>query len=208
MKIRPYGDDATFVDLELDRDPLQIRRTHHVGRALRARLPDSDIVLGSGSIVIVGDSAFDELEAFVEEALASPLPPVEEAKLHIVSAIYDGPDLEDVAHRSGLAPSEVVELHAGREYLVEVVGFLPGFAYMGPLHPKLVVPRRPSPRPRIPKGSIAIAGTQTGIYPLASPGGWNLIGRALDLEPFDPHREPPILFSPGDRVRFEAVDVD
>ncbi len=125
---------------------------------------------------------------------------------HVIDVVYDGPDLGVVAAALGVATEEVVALHAGREYTVEIVGFLPGFAYMGPLDRRLVVPRRPAPRPRVPAQSVAIAGAFTGIYPLASPGGWSLLGRSLGPPPFDPARAEPFLFAAGDRVRFRPVD--
>jgi KipI family sensor histidine kinase inhibitor len=115
----------------------------------------------------------------------------------------DGPDLEDVAARLGLTTAEVVNLHAEREYRVLVLGFAPGFAYLGPLDPALVMPRRATPRPRVPAGSVAIAGEQTAVYPLETPGGWHLIGRT-DEPLWDVRRDPPARVRPGDRVRFVA----
>ena len=88
--------------------------------------------------------------------------------------------------------------------MVELIGFLPGFAYLGPLDPRLTIGRRETPRPRVPAGSVAIAGGYTGVYPAASPGGWHLLGRALDVSLFDPLRDPPALLRPGDHVRFVA----
>jgi KipI family sensor histidine kinase inhibitor len=126
-------------------------------------------------------------------------------RTHRIDVVYDGPDLEHVANACGLPVQEIISIHSSREYLVELLGFMPGFAYMGPLDPRLVVPRRPLPRPSVPAGSVAIAGSFTGVYPFTSPGGWNLLGRALDFVPFDLHREPPISLSPGDRVRFVPV---
>ena len=112
-----------------------------------------------------------------------------------------GPDLGDVAAHTGLTPAEVVRRHTAGEYIVYLLGFLPGFAFMGGLAPELATPRRAEPRTAVPARSVGIGGEQTGIYPLASPGGWQLIGRApLDL--FDPTAEPPTLLRPGDRVRF------
>jgi UPF0271 protein len=108
-----------------------------------------------------------------------------------------------VAAHAGLAPAEVGPLHSAREYTVLVVGFLPGFAYLGEVEPRLAAPRLPAPRARVPANSVAIAGTRTGIYPFASPGGWNLIGTALELRPFEPATGA--LFAVGDRVRFEPV---
>ncbi len=116
----------------------------------------------------------------------------------------DGPDLEDVARLHGLRPSDVVELHASVEYEAFFLGFAPGFAYLGPLPASLVTPRLDVPRPRVPAGSVAIAGAQSAIYPTDTPGGWRLIGRT-DLRPWDVARDPPALILPGDRVRFVPV---
>ena len=114
---------------------------------------------------------------------------------------YDGPDLADVALQTNLTPAGVVAAHAGREYLVYCVGFAPGFTYCGALPDQLALPRLASPRLRVSAGSIGIAGRQTGIYAVESPGGWNLIGRTA-LRLFDPAADPPARFRPGDRLRF------
>ena len=114
---------------------------------------------------------------------------------------YDGPDLADVALKTNLTPAGVIEVQAGREYLVYCVGFAPGFTYCGALPEQLAVPRLASPRLRVSAGSIGIAGRQTGIYAVESPGGWNLIGRTA-LRLFDPAADPPARFKPGDRLRF------
>ena len=114
---------------------------------------------------------------------------------------YDGPDLADVAIAAGLSTTEVVNRHSALEYRVALLGFVPGFAYLGPIDPALVLPRRASPRARVPAGSVAIAGAQTGIYPADTPGGWHLIGRTAAVL-FDPARNPPALLAVGDRVRF------
>lgn len=116
----------------------------------------------------------------------------------------DGPDLEEAARRSRLTPDEVISRHAAAEYVVALIGFQPGFPYLLGLDPALSTPRREAPRPRVPAGSVAIGGSQTGIYPRPSPGGWHLIGRT-GLVLFDPGRRPPSLLLPGDRVRFRAV---
>jgi biotin-dependent carboxylase-like uncharacterized protein len=122
--------------------------------------------------------------------------------------VYDGDDLDEVARASGLSRDEVIARHMAREYAVEVVGFLPGFAYLGELDPALVLPRRASPRTRVPAGSVAIAGRYTGIYPAASPGGWHLLGRARGVRLFDPEATPPSLFAPGDVVTFREASRD
>ena len=118
----------------------------------------------------------------------------------------DGPDLADVAAHTGLTPAEVVQRHAAADYIVYFLGFLPGFAFMGGLPTSLATPRRAEPRTAVPARSVGIGGEQTGIYPLVSPGGWQLIGRT-SIELFDPKNEPPTLLRPGDRVRFVAESV-
>jgi len=117
---------------------------------------------------------------------------------------YDGPDLPEVALKTNLTPAGVVEQHAGQEYLVYCVGFAPGFTYCGAVPDQLDVPRMASPRLRVPAGSVGIAGRQTGIYGVESPGGWNLIGRTA-LRLFDPTADPPVRFKPGDRLRFVPI---
>jgi KipI family sensor histidine kinase inhibitor len=126
----------------------------------------------------------------------------------VLPACYDpseAPDLADVAAATGLDVAQVVAIHAGCAFTAEVVGFMPGFAYLGGLDPRLKLDRRASPRPRVPEGSIAIAGLQTAVYPSPTPGGWHLVGRC-PLRLFDPARSPPALMGEGDTVRFEPVD--
>lgn len=117
-----------------------------------------------------------------------------------------GPDLADVAAHTGFTPAEVVRRHAAGEYVVYLLGFLPGFAFMGGLAPELATPRRAEPRVAVPARSVGIGGAQTGVYPLVSPGGWQLIGRT-PLEMFDPAAAEPTLLRPGDRVRFVVESV-
>ena len=118
-----------------------------------------------------------------------------------------GPDLCSVAAQAGCSEDEVIDLHTTRAYRVYVVGFVPGFAYMGPVDPRLALPRRSNPRTRVPAGSVAIAAGQTGIYPVETPGGWHLIGRTR-VQPFDETRAEPALFHPGDRVVFRSITRD
>jgi inhibitor of KinA len=118
-----------------------------------------------------------------------------------------GPDLEAVAAHHGVAADEIVELHAAGEYRVHLIGFVPGFPYLGGLDAKLATPRRDTPRTAVPAGSVGIGGAQTGIYPIASPGGWQLIGRT-PLRLFDARRDPAALLRAGDRVRFRPVDAE
>ena len=130
--------------------------------------------------------------------------PVRPGQEWVIPVRYDGPDLAEVASGTGLSPEEIVTRHTGRSYRVYLIGFVPGFAFLGELDPRLVLPRRENPRQRVPAGAVAIAGAQTGIYPLETPGGWHLIGRT-DTRPFDLARDPAVLFKVGDQVRFEAI---
>ena len=116
-----------------------------------------------------------------------------------------GPDIGFVAENAGMSESEVIEIHSGADYLVYAMGFSPGFPYLGGLDPRLNTPRLTTPRTLIPGGSVGIAETQTGAYPVASPGGWQLIGRT-PLRLFDPESDPPAVINAGDRVRFIPLE--
>jgi len=134
-------------------------------------------------------------------ALAAPQRKRLPQAVHEVPVRYEGPDLARVAQHAGLSVADVVSTHAATEYLVYAIGFAPGFTYCGILPEVLATPRLPSPRTRVEPGSVGIAGRQTGMYAVASPGGWNIIGRT-DTVLFDPRRRPPARFRPGDRLRF------
>ncbi|KMK91114.1 5-oxoprolinase subunit PxpB [Rossellomorea marisflavi] len=115
-----------------------------------------------------------------------------------------GPDLESVAEWNDLTPEKVIELHSGSPYLVHMIGFFPGFPYLGGMSEEIATPRRKEPRLRVPRGSVGIAGSQTGIYPLESPGGWQLIGRT-PVALFDTQACPPGILQAGDRLRFKPI---
>ena len=144
------------------------------------------------------------IEARIREFEGQTAGPLPRGQLFEVPVRYDGPDLDRVARQAQLSTSEVIGLHASVEYLVYSIGFAPGFSYCGELPAALETPRLPSPRTRVPAGSVGMAGRQTGIYAVESPGGWNLVGRT-DRILFDPARERPCTFSPGDRVRFQPA---
>ena len=148
----------------------------------------------------------DDLRERVGELLVRPAPQVVESQglLHRITVRYDGADLDEVASRTGLPANDVIEIHSATEYRVFVIGFVPGFAYLGTLDERLSLPRRDSPRKQVPAGAVAIAERQTGIYPSRTPGGWHLIGTA-DVVLFDAGRDRPALFSAGDRVKFEPA---
>lgn len=130
--------------------------------------------------------------------------PRRSVEIRVSFAPSDAPDLAALAAEKGIAADDFIEIFISRTYRVYMLGFLPGFAYMGSLDRRIASPRLQTPRLRVPKGSVGIAGRQTGIYPLESPGGWRLIGRT-DAELFDPAGEPLCRFAPGDQVRFRPT---
>jgi biotin-dependent carboxylase-like uncharacterized protein len=195
-----FGASALWIELEAP----ALATTLEAAAALRDAFPDADVVVGSGGVLLDGARAS---AAQVRDALAEPRPPAPPVapRAHEIAVRYDGEDLDEVARAASLPVADVVARHAAGEYVVALLGFLPGFAYLEGLDPRLVLPRRASPRQVVPARSVAIAGAHTGIYPFASPGGWHLLGSA-DVAPFDPGREAPVLFMPGDRVRFRPSD--
>ena len=122
----------------------------------------------------------------------------------VLPVTFDGPDLQELAESRRLRPADVVQIFCSTEYRVYFLGFVPGFAYMGDVDPRIAAPRRAAPRGSVPAGSVGIAGRQTGIYPTQTPGGWNLIGRSV-IPVFEMKRHPPCLLQPGDRVRFQPA---
>lgn len=146
------------------------------------------------------------VRALVSELpLRVPRETVGDSLLEVVIPVrYNGPDLADVARATGLDAEEVIERHAARVYRVYMVGFVPGFAYMGDLDLALVLPRRVAPRTSVAAGSVAIAGIQTAVYPLKTPGGWHVIG-STDTRMFDPGGDPASLLASGDLVRFSRA---
>ena len=153
-------------------------------------------------------SAYDRFAATMHSALDdlsdSALPAPREVKIPVCYGGQYGPDLDDVATAHDLTSDEVVRLHSGATYAVYMLGFAPGFAYLGGLPEAIATPRRPEPRTSVPAGSVGIGGSQTGVYPLVSPGGWQLIGRT-PLQLFVARRDPPALLAAGDRVRFTPI---
>ena len=155
------------------------------------------------------ENVFDWIEQKIRGALsnAKKVDAALDRSLVEIPVCYEaefGIDLEHVAEHAGIPWREVVDLHCGAEYRVHCVGFTGGFPFLGGLPRKIATPRRDVPRKEIPAGSVAIGGMQTGIYPIKSPGGWNIIGRT-PLRLFDPQKNPPVLLRAGDRVRFRAI---
>ena len=131
--------------------------------------------------------------------------PEPEPRLLEIPCVYDGEDLRDVAAQIGVSVEELIRIHSGRDYRVYIIGFTPGFPYLGMADPRLDIPRRPVPRVRVPAGAVAMARAQTGIYPWVTPGGWHLLGRMDPALLFDPGKSPPSGCVPGDQVRFLPV---
>ncbi len=150
-------------------------------------------------------TAFNFVKSFVESEMMEIFKENEsESKVVEIPVSFDKKsalDLTYVAESNNLKPAEVVDIFLSKTYRVFMLGFLPGFAYMGELDERIITPRKDSPRTKVPKGSVGIAGRQTGIYPLESPGGWQIIGKT-DVELFTPQRDPLVLFEAGDSVKF------
>ena len=132
----------------------------------------------------------------------------DEVRLIEIPTLYGkeyGPDIEFVAENANLSVDEVIKIHSGTDYLVYMMGFMPGFTYLGGLDPRIATPRLKSPRLKIEPGSVGIAANQTGMYPLESPGGWQLIGRT-PLKLYDDTKEPPVFIQAGDYIRYVSID--
>jgi inhibitor of KinA len=205
-QVVPAGDRALLVTLGRSIDPALLGQVLALDQALQHRRPRGllSTVPAYASLLCcyapdVTDAA--RLEDAIRQLEGRVDPSVPIGPIVDVPTRYDGPDLADVALKTNLTPTGVIDAHAGCQYLVYCVGFAPGFTYCGSVPDQLAVPRLASPRPRVPAGSIGIAGRQTGIYAVESPGGWNLIGRT-DIQLFDPTGDPPARFKTGDRLRF------
>ena len=181
-----------------------------IARAVRRRAIGGvrDVVATFRSVTVFFDPLLTDVAAVAAalNADAEATPPESSGRTIEVPVVYGGnagPDLAQVAAFAGCSPETVIERHAARAYRVFMLGFLPGFAYMAPVDGTIAVPRRATPRLRVPAGSVGIAGLQTGVYPRDAPGGWQIIGRTAVML-FDPGNTPPALLAPGDQVRFRA----
>ena len=209
MRAVPLGDSAISIALGTVRSAELLKTVHAMAAALAAeKLPEvQDIVPAYLGVAVFYNSlhtSYSELAAKLLaacERASNSRPIADEIREHEIRVTYDGADLEQVSVSCGISVDEVIARHSGRTYTVDLLGFVPGFGYLSELDPSLQLPRRPQPRPRVPAGSVAIAGAQTAVYPLDTPGGWHLIGRT-DETMFDPERDPPALLRAGDIVRF------
>ncbi|HEY5930635.1 MAG TPA: 5-oxoprolinase subunit PxpB [Burkholderiales bacterium] len=218
-RLVPMGDRALVIEFGDAADPVLSSHIAAVAQHMRASPPAGvlDIVPTYTTLAVHydpaavgdGDSPYEALAAQLASWLEKEPPgSTVEGRAVEIPVCYGGEfgeDLDALANRNGLQPEEVMRLHSAARYHVHMLGFVPGFAYLGGLDPRLATPRRDSPRPKVPAGSVAIGGSHTGIFPLDTPGGWHLIGRT-PLRLFTPESEPPCLLNAGDTVRFVPID--
>jgi inhibitor of KinA len=209
MEIIPLGDSALMVRVG---DSLEavLATTHQLEAAKISSVVDIAPAFASVALFFERPQDYEETAAQLREILG-PKRRAGKSRSKVrtieIPVCYDpefGLDLGDVARHCGLSPNEIVTRHAGGDYRVRCLGFTPGFPFMGGLPGELATPRRATPRTVVPAGSVGIGGVQTGVYPLPSPGGWNIIGRT-PLRLFDASRDPAALLQAGDTVRFRAI---
>ena len=220
MRLEPLGDIAVVATLgdKIDTGTLGLVLAFADAVAAARAKGITDIVPAYASVTVFYDSlalseapggAYEGVCRLLESCAlkAKAAPASLGARTVEVPVCYGedyGPDIEQVAEHCRIGAEEVVALHSGADYLVHAIGFTPGFPYLGGLPEALRTPRKDTPRARVPAGSVAIGNSQTGVYPMASPGGWQIIGRT-PMQLFRPHGEPASLLRPGDRVRFKPI---
>ncbi|EOV0675844.1 5-oxoprolinase subunit PxpB [Cronobacter dublinensis] len=201
------GESAVVLELEPPVTLASQQRIWGLVQRLEAVPAVVEVIPGMNNITVMlrepGTMALDAIERLQRwwEESEAILPDARRIEIPVVYGGDGGPDLADVARHAGLSEKQVVEKHSQVEYVVYFIGFQPGFPYLGGLAPELATPRRAEPRLSVPAGSVGIGGSQTGIYPLPTPGGWQIIGHT-PLALFNPQKNPPGLLAPGDTVRF------
>jgi inhibitor of KinA len=220
MRYGPLGDQALVITVGSSIDEATHRMVRAVVRAIESAeiAAVTDVVPAYASVAIHYDparvpgsaigSAYEHLVSLLRAKLdgvrADDVGVPRTVEIPVCYGGDLGPDLDDVARRHGISTDDVVRIHTAGDYLVYMVGFMPGFAYLGGLPEQIATPRRASPRTAVPAGTVGIGGNQTGVYPLESPGGWNLIGRT-PVRVFDVTRDEQTLLATGDRVRFAQI---
>ena len=220
-RIVPLGDAAVLAEFSETLDLAVNARIQQLAEAIRRRRVEwiGDVVPALGSLALHFDperyslaiAPLEAASALIKECLARKLPDLSDltrtVEVPVCHEAAFGPDLAEVAERCHMTREEVIRRHCASPHRVLMVGFAPGHPYIGGLDDRLSVPRRTTPRPSVVAGSIAIANTQSVVYPFTISGGWNVIGRT-PLSIFDARREPPALMAPGDRVKFTAISRD
>lgn len=208
MTLKPLGDSAWLVEFPGQSGEAARARVAGLAAALAEERPAVvlDVVPSFDTLAVHFDGDGDIVRDWISSVeVSGQLPEGAEKTIHVVYGGEGGPDLEEVAARTGMSPEEVIRLHSGATYTVAAVGFSPGFPYLAGLPEPLALPRRGTPRTKVPAGSVAIGGGQAGIYPFDSPGGWHLLGRT-NARLFDPTMDPPALLHPGGRLKFVPVE--
>lgn len=217
IRFLPMGDQAVHLIIGHEINPKTHQQVMKIGHLLQKHpLPEitewvptyQAITLFYRPELITYNQLVTKLKTWLDQATME-LPKLKTRKIDI-PVLYGepyGPDLDHVAKVNHLDPEEVIAIHTQPTYLVYMIGFTPGFPYLGGLSPQIATPRKKNPRPQVPAGSIGIADQQTGIYSLSTPGGWNLIGRT-PIRLFDPQREPAALLTPGDQIRFVSIHME
>jgi inhibitor of KinA len=215
-RLLPLGDSALFVQFGDEIDPVLNQLVHTLDAVLQSDKPAGVIetVPAFATLLVYYDPLLltyaqtaDWVNAEMDNVISAASRKPRQMEVPVLYGGEFGPDLDFVAASHGLSVQEVIRIHTSRAYTVYMMGFTPGFAYMGKLDELIATPRLETPRTRVAAGSVGIAGAQTGIYPVDSPGGWQLIGRTR-LCLFNPAVDPAFLFSPGDTVRFVIEGLD
>lgn len=221
FSISPLGDNALLISFGNCLEVATNERVLQLFHRLKNFAPFiRDVVPAYASLAVYYDvhslhrkdiSAFERVKELLlpllNEGKEDSRSPAREVIIPVCYAKNYALDLEELAAQKGLTPEEIIQLHTAITYRVYTIGFLPGFPYMGTVDERIAAPRKSSPRTSIPAGSVGIAGAQTGIYPLSSPGGWNIIGRT-PVKLFDKDRHHPVLLQPGDWVQFISITED
>ena len=213
-KIKTAGDSSVLIEFGKEINPeinrkiaatVQMIRDQHIEGIMDMIPTYCSLLINYDPRVMLYDELVERLKGLLKIEVSGS---AQRKRIYEIPVCYGGkygPDLALIAEHAGLSEEEVVRIHSSSDYLIYMLGFLPGFTYLGGLDERIHTPRLPTPRVRIEAGSVGIGGAQTGIYPLDSPGGWNLMGMT-PVKTYDPNREKPILVEAGDYIRFVPVD--
>ncbi|MCQ2452228.1 MAG: 5-oxoprolinase subunit PxpB [Oscillospiraceae bacterium] len=213
-RILVAGDSSLLIEFKQEINPeinrkiaalVQLIREQHIEGIVDMIPTYCSLLINYDPRVILYDALAERLKGLLKIEVAAGS---DRKKIYEIPVCYGGaygPDLSVIAEHAGLSEEEVIRIHSSQDYLIYMLGFLPGFTYLGGLDERIHTPRLKNPRVRIEAGSVGIGGSQTGIYPMDSPGGWNLMGMT-PVKTYDPNREVPILVEAGDYIRFVPID--